>query len=68
MLCVGPFNAGQLEDDYCNLKRQKTRSRRLRLQKHEAFMLQSVPPYMDTLTGQKTRPWCETMALPPPPD
>ena len=43
-----PFNAGQLEDHYCDLKRQKARSRRLRLQKPEAFMLQGVPPYVDT--------------------
>jgi hypothetical protein len=43
-----PFNAGQLEDDHRDLKCRKTRTQRLRIQKPEALMLQSIPPYVDT--------------------
>jgi hypothetical protein len=39
-----PFNAGQLEDGHRDLKCRKARPRRLRIQKPEALMLQSVPP------------------------
>jgi len=44
-----PFNAGQLEDGHRDLKCRKARPRRLRIQKPEALMVQSVPPYADTL-------------------
>jgi hypothetical protein len=43
-----PFNAGQLEDSHRDLKCRKARPWRLRIQKPEAVMLQSVPPYVDT--------------------
>ncbi len=39
-----PFNAGQLEDGHRDLKCRKARPWRLRIQKPEAVMLQSVPP------------------------
>jgi hypothetical protein len=38
-----PFNAGQLEDGHRDSKCRKARPGRLRLQKPEALMLQSVP-------------------------
>jgi hypothetical protein len=38
-----PFNPGQLEDGHRDLKCRKAHPRRLRLQKPEALMLQSVP-------------------------
>jgi endonuclease YncB( thermonuclease family) len=37
------FNAGQLEDGHRDLKCRKARPWRLRIQKSEALMLQSVP-------------------------
>jgi hypothetical protein len=44
-----PLKAGQLEDSHRDLKCRKVRLRWLRIQKPEAFMLQSVPPYVDAL-------------------
>jgi len=37
-----------LEDSHRDLKCRKARPRWLRIQKPEALMLQSVPPYVDT--------------------
>ena len=48
-----PFNAGQLEDGHRDLKCRKARPRRLQLRKPEALMLQSVPPYVDTLVRKR---------------
>jgi len=44
-----PRKTGQLEDSHRDLKCRKARPRWLRIQKPEALMLQSVPPYVDTL-------------------
>jgi hypothetical protein len=46
-----PRKAGQLEDGHRDLKCRKARPQRLRIQKLEALMLQSVPPYVDTRYG-----------------
>ena len=43
-----PRKTGQLEDSHRDLKCRKARPRWLRIQKPEALMLQSVPPYVDT--------------------
>ena len=49
MLPGYPRKTGQLEDSHRDLKCRKARPRWLRIQKPEALMLQSVPPYVDTL-------------------
>ena len=46
-----PRKTGQLEDSHRDLKCRKARPRWLRIQKPEALMLQSVPPYVDTPHG-----------------
>ena len=43
-----PRKTGQLKDSHRDLKCRKARPRWLRIQKPEALMLQSVPPYVDT--------------------
>ena len=48
-----PRKTGQLEDSHRDLKCRKARPRWLRIQKPEALMLQSVPPYVDTLFSQR---------------
>jgi len=47
-----PRKTGQLEDSHRDLKCRKARRRWLRIQKPEALMLQSVPPYVDTQQSQ----------------
>ena len=49
-----PCKAGQLVDDCHDLKCRKARPQRPRLQMSEALMLQSVPPYVDTLAEEAT--------------
>ena len=49
-----PRKTGQLEDSHRDLKCRKARPRWLRIQKPEALMLQSVPPYVDT---RPPHPW-----------
>ena len=58
-----PRKTGQLEDSHRDLKCRKARPRWLRIQKPEALMLQSVPPYVDTLMSQ-AKPCSETERKP----
>jgi putative transposase len=58
-----PRKTGQLEDSHRDLKCRKARPRWLRIQKPEALMLQSVPPYVDTPIFYVLRTGCQWQGL-----